>query len=164
MKSKKFTYLLLVCVAGLWGLIFYRIFNSMSDKELPVLPSSPKKMAYFKMVNHEEDQVDLKLDYRNPFSASSVEFITDVPKTTSMPKAIVPINMHIKVPVKWNSILYTGYINNPTNKQKVAMLTLDGKEFMLTEGQQSNGVKLLKYAKDSIKLQYQNETRYIKLK
>lgn len=164
MKNKKFTYLLLICVAGLWGLIFYRIFNSLSDEDTPVLSLNPTKETYFKMVNHEQDQVELKLDYRDPFSTKSEEIVSQPEKVFSMPKVAAQVNMNMKIPVKWAAIQYTGYINNPMNKKKVAMLILDGKEFMLTEGQQLNGVKLLKYATDSVMLQYQNETKYIKLK
>jgi hypothetical protein len=165
MKNKKFTYLLLVCVAGLWGLIFYRVFNSMASEDMPIVAESSKKQAYFKMVNHTQDQVDLKLAHRNPFSNVTVALEEPIITTTAM-QAVVrpPVKMNVKIPVKWSAIQYMGYIDNPMNKKRLAMLTLDGKEFMLTEGQQLNGIKLIKYAEDSIKLQYQNETRYIKLR
>ncbi|TKC12050.1 hypothetical protein FA048_00070 [Pedobacter polaris] len=164
MKNKKFTYLLLISVVALWGIIFYRVFNSMAAEDTPILSANTTKVAYFNMVNHEEDQVSLRLDYRNPFSENSQEIVHEIAKSPSIAIAAAPMHMNIKVPVKWNAIQYTGYINNPINKKKVAMLTLDGKEFMLTEGQQLHGVKLVKYATDSVKLQYQNEKKYIKLK
>lgn len=164
MKNKKFTYFLLVCVAGLWGLIFYRAFNAASAQDTPVLSSKPAKMTYFNMKRHEKDKINLKLDYRNPFSITNLQIEPEISKNSSLPTAQFKFNIPMKIAVRWDAIAYIGCINNPKSNKKLAMLNMYGKDFILMEGQQLNGVKLLKYNTDSVKLQFQNETKFIKLK
>lgn len=163
MKNKKITYILIFSVVALWGIIFYRIFIAMGDKEETIVQVPAKKAAYFKMVNHQNDQVLLTFDYRDPFT--SINAIEPITPAQSQNTAPMPIPLPIAKPVvNWSAISYTGYINNLNTKQKLAMLSVNGKELMLAEGQDLNGVKLLKYAGDSIKVKYQNETRYIRLR
>ncbi len=163
MKNKKFTYLLLTSVLALWGIIFYKIFNSMAEEDSPIQNYSNPKSAYFKMVNHQNDTLQLNFDYSNPFDENRAVFVPEVKESKDPVKPVIPVSIAIKPPVKWNAVQYAGYINNPLNKKKVALLRFDGKEFMLSEGEQANGIKLLKYSNDSIKVQFQNETKYIKL-
>lgn len=137
---------------------------AMGDKEEEIVQNRPKKMAYFKMVNHQKDQVLLTFDYRDPFaSLQNVETITrhEGPSYLSNP---LPAPTLVKPLVNWAAITYTGYINNLNTKQKLAMITLNGKELMLAEGQSLSGIKLLKHAGDSIKVVYQKETKYIRLR
>lgn len=163
MKNKKFTYILICCVVALWGIIFYRIFMAMGEKEETVLQVVKKKATYFKMVNHLNDAVDLTFNYRDPFSsAQEIGPIETAPALDKIPSNILPIAP--KPQVNWQAIAYKGYINNMNSKQKLAIMIVNGQEFMLAEGQSQNGVKLLKYAGDSIKVQYQSETKYIRLK
>lgn len=165
MKSKKFTYVLMACVAAVWGIIFYRIYVAVNEEETPIASGPVAKAAYFKMVNHQEDRVVLDLNYRNPFAGGQASFVPaekDVPVAAikAMPQApFMP-----KQQVNWSGVLYSGYINNPTTKQKLAILSVNGKETMLAEGQSANGLKLLKHAGDSVRVQYQGETKYIRIK
>lgn len=165
MKSKKFTYVLMACVAAVWGIIFYRIFVAVSEEDAPIMAGTVTKTAYFKMVNHEEDPVSLNLDYRNPFSSSTAGFVEE--KTVSAVRVNVASPQPPFMPkpqVNWSGVSYSGYINNPSTKQKLAILSVNGKEVMLSEGQSANGIKLLKHTGDSVKVQYQGETKYIRIK
>ncbi len=149
---------------ALWGIIFYRIFMAMGDKEEEVVQGKPQKIAYFKMVNHQKDRVLLTFDYRDPFaSLQNVEVITHPVGPNQLSNSL-PAPILVKAMVNWSAITYTGYINNLNTKQKLAMITLNGKELMLAEGQSLNGIKLLKHAGDSIRVAYQKETKYIRLR
>lgn len=165
MKSRKFTYLLLTCVIALWGMIFYRVYGAINEEELSIDEASPKKVVYFKMINHSNDHIKLDLSYRDPFlSGEAVAVAEAVAVKTKLPAVISPVQLVTKPVVNWAGIVYTGYINNINSKQKLIIMMVNGKECMLEEGQNSNGIKLLKYAVDSVKIQYQNEAKYIKLK
>jgi hypothetical protein len=159
MKHKKFTYLLILGVVAVWGIIFYRIYGAIIDEDTPVVLTSKTKMEYFKMVDHDEDQVTLNLSYANPFANGSYEPVADHTvkiidtKNNLKLKPITP-------PINWPNITYTGYIYNPTTKQKVAMLQINGREVMLSEGQDSFGVKVLKNAGDSVKVKYLNASKH----
>ena len=63
----------------------------------------------------------------------------------------------------WNAIKYNGFIVNPERKSIVCILSVNGKEYMLSEGEGADGIKLLKSNKDSVKVLYQQNTRFIKL-
>lgn len=165
MKSKKFTYVLMACVAAVWGIIFYRIYVAVTEEDAPITAGPVAKTAYFKMVNHEEDKVALDLNYRNPFSGGTSSFVEE--KETPITATVKPMPQAPFMPkpqVNWGGVLYSGYINNPTTKQKLAILSINGKEAMLSEGQSANGLKLLKHAGDSVRVQYQGETKYIRIK
>jgi type II secretory pathway component PulC len=161
MKNKQFTYLLMVFVAALWAIIFYRIYLATGNEQEFMLHIPQKKMKYFTMLNHQTDKAMLNFNYRDPFSPSNSFIIEIATKTNHIVPAIKPMP---KPPINWLGILYTGYINNPSSKQKLVIIMANGKEFMLAQGQSLNGIKLLKYAGDSVKIQYQNKAKYIKLK
>lgn len=162
MKNKKFTTVLICCVVALWGIIFYRIYTAMGEQEEPMVQVAEKKVSYFKLVNHLNDKVVLTFDYRDPFSSSNV--VMPIETTEALNKVPPNIQVTPKPQVNWQVIAYTGYINNINSKQRLAIMVVNGKEFMLAEGKSLNGVKLLKYAGDSIKVQYQSEAKYIRLK
>lgn len=163
MKNKKVTYLLLTCVLALWGVIFFRIFSSMGSEDVIIAPASKDKVEYFNLVNHATDTIALRLNYRNPFATLGTTFISEKIDYT-LHKEDISKRVAVAPIVKWSSIQYTGYINNATTKRKVTILIIDGKEFMLSDGQHLNGIKLIKNETDSVKLQFQKETKYIKLK
>jgi len=168
MKGKKFTYLLIVCVAGVWGIIFYRIYAGLGQEdELPVSSMRKGKPEYFKLINHETDREVLNLNYRDPFAATAI--VTEVkssidPLDASHQVKVLAMSAMPKPMVNWSAIQYTGYINNPITRSRIAIIMVNGKEGMLTEGQSLGGLKLIKHAGDSVKVQYQNSTKYISLK
>ncbi|MBB6273349.1 hypothetical protein HDF26_003809 [Pedobacter cryoconitis] len=166
MKGKKFTYLLIVCVAGVWGIIFYRIYAGLQQEDgLPVSTVSKGKPEYFKLVNHETDKVVLNLNYRDPFAEILVGMkVVNEPVTPNPVKLLVTPAAMPRPMVNWSAIQYTGYINNPSTKSRIAIIKVNGVEGMLTEGQSLEGFKLLRNAGDSVKVQYQNSTKYISLK
>ena len=161
-QSKKTTYLLLVCVAGLWGLIFYRLFQSAEVPIEKILDAPLQKVIYFKAIDHSNDSLRLKFDYRDPFMIAVPKFAQEtLPKkvsdvlpqlTASMPK------------VNWAEVRYNGFIENKKTSQKLIIISLNGKELMMAEGETMKGLKLIKYTSDSVQVKYQNETKYIRLR
>lgn len=167
MKSKKFTYVLMVCVAAVWGIIFYRVYMAVTEEDAPLAAAPVAKAEYFKMVNHDEDAVTLNLNYRNPFSGGTEYFAEEKTPTNPSPiktTSAIPTMPMAKPMINWSGISYNGFINNTATKQKLALLSINGKEAMLAEGQSANGLKLLKHAGDSVKVQYQGETKFIRIK
>lgn len=160
MKNKKVTYLLILAVAGLWAVIFHRIYAATKEQEENIVDLPQKRQQLFNEVNHQHDQWELDFDYRNPFSAEVIMIREDVISPLAPDKAatLVP-----KATVRWPEINYLGWIGG-VNNAKLALLTVGGKEMMLAEGQQTLGVKLQSIATDSVKVQYEKETRFIKLK
>jgi hypothetical protein len=161
-KNKKFTYLLLGCVVLLWGLVFFKVYAAMNEEETDMVQMKPQKRAYLNLVNHENDTINIIMNYRNPFLESNMAPIIEPVKTILPMHQIATVGK--KQVVNWIDIIYKGYINNQVAKQRIAIVFINGKETMLREGQTTNALKLLKFAGDSIKVSYQNETKFIKLK
>jgi hypothetical protein len=161
MKSKKMTYLLICCVAGVWGVIFYRVFDGLAAEDSAPLNSRTIKELYFNMTDHAKDPVILEMDYSDPFALAN-----------SAPEPLVklagpvspPMPMPIKPQVNWSGIVYSGQIYNRAEKRQVAIISINGKEVMLSEGERANGLKFIKRIGDSIKVEYQHATRFLSIK
>lgn len=168
-KAKGFTFLLIACVALVWGLIIYRIYAGLKDDEDVVMQTVSKKIPYFNMVDHRNDLYTLNLNYRNPFAELSAFDISVETKseTKEEPKSTLQQSNRAfvqKPQVNWSSIHYIGYVNNADSKQKAILVSLNGNTLLLEEGKSASGLKLLKNMGDSLKVQFQGEVKYIKIK
>lgn len=113
------------------------------------------------MTDHAKDQVILEMSYADPFALANSEPEPIVKSAAPvLPSAPIPI----KTQVNWTGIIYSGQIYNPTEKKHVAIISVNGKEVMLSEGERSNGLKFIKRVGDSIKVEYQNATKFLSIK
>jgi hypothetical protein len=161
MKNKKLTYLLIFIVLVVWGLILHRVFAATSGNEDEGLPLAvtPAKEAYndFEIP---KDTTRLLLNYRDPFGL--VKFKDTVALKTVVHKDL--IRLKVIPAINWNFIQYSGYIRNPSSKKLIALLTINGKNEMLSEGETIDQVKLIKNLRDSIRVSFNGKTKYILLK
>lgn len=162
MKNKKFTYFLGVVVAAIWGLIIYKVFKAISGDDTPVVfnePVRPKGPLTDYAIP--KDTTHLLLNYRDPFSAKKAEPV-EIPASELIGKK--PIKTVPQRPsVNWGTIKYSGFIHNPGSKKLIAILNVNGKEVMLSEGEAAEQVKLIRNMKDSVKVSYQGEIKFIVL-
>jgi hypothetical protein len=170
MKGKAATYVLGLLVAVVWGLIIYRIIDATHEEETlvasSIVPVSKEPLNDYTMT---EDTSKLQLNYRDPFAvtASAPDTVKVIPVRQLVTPAIKAISTNSN-PVKpvppamnWGFINYTGYIKNPATKKLLALVHINGKELMLTEGESAEQVKLLKNLRDSIQIVYHGKTKYI---
>lgn len=163
MKNKPLIYLLITAVAAVWGIIFYRIFSASDTGE-----TNFKTLKSSRFVNESLDDFKLKdtftlaLNYRDPFlsdiSASNESYTA---KAAIVPQALNSRSAPIRPAIDWNFIKYTGYISNRSKKSVIAIMLINGKEYMMREGELFEGVKLVHNSKDSVKVAYQNKIRFI---
>jgi hypothetical protein len=167
MKNKPLTYLLIVSVAAVWGIIFYRMFSASGNEEMDIQPTVRLGLVNESLDDYKfKDTFKLALNYRDPFLGKVLEVIETTPKehtTTNSPSVAFINPKPLKPQINWELIKYNGCIINPLGKRVVAIMILNGKEQMLLEGQTADGVKLLKNYKDSIKVLYQSQTKFIRL-
>src|ERR1700761_2669757 len=116
MKSKKLTYLLIVIVAGLWGLIIYRVLGAVSaDHDTSVqAPVSIVKEAYNDF-SVPKDTAKLLLNYPDPFGATKERDTVTLKPTKLVSHSILPVVT--KPAMNWSFITYSGYIRNPSSKK-----------------------------------------------
>jgi len=164
MKNKKLTYFLIFIVAGLWGLIIYKIVTAVGTKDDDDT-SQPVKIIKeaFNDYSIPKDTTHLLLNYRDPFGVEKRE--DTVTKMSIMAIHNKPILTVVpKQPINWTFITYLGYIRNPASKKLVALVSINGQNLTMAEGDSRNQVKLLRNLKDSIKISYNGKTKFILMK
>jgi hypothetical protein len=164
MKNKPLTYLLIVSVAAVWGIIFYRIFSAGNDEEEIFRPLVKSQFVNESLDDYSyKDTFTLVLNYRDPFLSTAIYYVEE--KVAQVASKPIVFNAAPKRPaINWNIIKYTGFISNPSKKSVVAIMSINGKEYMMKEGELVAGVKILRNLKDSVKVSYQNSTRFISIK
>lgn len=165
MKNKQLTYLLISSVAAVWGIIFYRVFAATKETEDVKTLSIVKPKKYEPLDDYKlKDTFTLVLNYRDPMlgiPAESEELVMpEMPGKAEQPT----INYAVPKPlVNPDIIKYTGFILNASGKRIAAIINLNGKELMLIEGQSSQGLKMIRNYRDSVKINYKDQTKYIRL-
>lgn len=168
-KNKMTSYLLVVAVAGIWGMIIYKVFAAVNggEDEIPMISrtlSAKKPMVKVAVV----DTGELDLSYPDPFrqTTTSTGGSSDTLRMIKKERMGLPITNKTptSVPViNWPSIRYSGYIMNPKTRSLLSLVTIGSESAMLSEGQSAGGVKLIKNMKDSVRVRFLGRTRSINL-
>lgn len=162
MKNKKLTYFLLVVVAGVWGLIIYKVLVGIyANNDMPVVSDIKATREPLNDYALQKDTTHLLLNYRDPFGVTKQKD-TSVKINRSFHPKNIPIVA--KPTMNWSFITYSGYIRNPASKRLIALVSINGQNTTLSEGETRNQVKLLKNMRDSIKVSYQGKTKFIAIK
>jgi len=161
MKNKKLTYVLGLAVLVVWGMIIYRIFNAVSanDDDNTVAVINPIKEAYNDF-SIPKDTTHLLLNYRDPFGLmkqkDTARFIAKRTNARMVPTGTKTMD--------WGFIHYSGYMLNPATRKLIALVTINGQNTTLFEGQTRYEVKLIKNLRDSIKVTFEGKTKFIGIK
>jgi hypothetical protein len=162
MKNKKFTYFLGFLVLVVWGGIIYRILDTVSEDENVVVPKHRKenKQPYndYSMVKH---TAHLSLNYRDPFKLARRKETAETITNKRVVSATTPVKS--RPDFSWGFIKYSGYIRNPGSKNLVAVVSINNKSVMMSEGETVDQVKLIKNMRDSIKVAFAGKTSFIKM-
>lgn len=159
MKNKKVTYLLILVVLIVWGLIIYRIFQSVGDNESVEIITAPAKKEVYNDFEIRRDTTHLMLNYRDPFGLTKQKDTSNVKVGT----ALIKNRNVIKPAINWGFIKYSGYVRNPGTKKLIAIVKINGKSIMMSEGETMEKVKLIRNMRDSIKVGFSGATKFIKI-
>ncbi|MGY3214545.1 hypothetical protein [Mucilaginibacter sp. HD30] len=160
MKNKKFTYLLGLLVLFVWGIIIYRIFDTVAGGEgdfTPVQHVGEQKNSNDYSVP--ADTTRLLLNYKDPFKLTkqpdtAVKRITQTVEV----KPSIP-----KPPFSWNFVRYSGYTRSSGSKKLLAVMSINGQPAILQEGEMVADIKLIKNYQDSVKVTFKGRTGYIRM-
>lgn len=144
MKNKVFTYVLLVIVLVVWGIIFNKIFQANAD-ETTISDSKPMKVKSDTLFTPK--QYLLKLNYREPFLGTSY---TVKKKAQVKPKSIKPVD-----PFPIEDLSYLGMIKNAKKKTSIAIVKWRGVESYVGIGEKVNNIKILSVENSYIEVQVQ---------
>ncbi|WP_298760631.1 hypothetical protein [uncultured Psychroserpens sp.] len=146
MKTKKKTYVLLVLVLGVWGTIVYKIITGLNP-ELPELNIQ-------QVIAIKDFKVDTKVD---TFSIATVDrdpFLGTITKK----KTKLSVAKKRKS-ITWLPIVYLGIVKNKNQREQVFIVSINGKQSLLKQGQSKDSVALLGGNKNSVTFRYKNEQR-----
>lgn len=161
-KNKTTTYLLICAVAIVWGIVLYKIFAKTTEEDYTIKNGTSKvPHEPYDQYMPKKDTVKLSLQYRDPFLGTPAK---EEKKAEDNSKVIKPIPapQNLPPPIDWNIVKYAGRIINPVSKKTVSIITVNGEERMMSEGDVFHGVRLLKNKKDSILISLQGKQKHIK--
>ncbi len=134
MKNKLLTYLLLVLVIVVWGLIFVRLFGSKNEEQKIQKGNMIKNSIDSSILN---TKYTLRFNYADPFLGQK-NSISQVRK----PKKFIEVKDQPKPePIE---VQYLGMISNKKQKSVLALIRLNGQEYYLSLGETMNGLELIK--------------------
>ncbi len=149
--------------------MIYRLFFADAGEDYkPAFAAAKPVHEPYDQYTEKPDTFKLALNYRDPFlgvPAKSTEPAV-TPKTLSAADAALHAALSrpaLPPPINWSVIQYTGRILNPVSKKVVSIVTVNGKERMLSEGEVFESVKLIKNKRDSILVEWQGKQKYIRL-
>jgi len=161
MKSKPIIYLLAFSVLGIWGVILFRVYLSVSDKE-EVLVSGAGTLPLRKadIPKLYPDSFKLLMNYRDPFTgAAAIEKDTSNSKTRSLPLTSLPVQPEINPALQMK---YLGYVRDRKEKNSVAIISYKGREKMMKKGDTIGGVTLTDIQKQGIMMWFNGKMITIK--
>lgn len=170
MKNKKATYTLIVLVVIIWGLIGFRIYNHIHDKDgeetelyIPIDTTAIKL---------DMDAItELKLNYRDPFLKYNPSVIRRSEATKQGSNRRSDIRRRIGVlnnngpaekKVTWPDIIFSGLILNDKTNEELGLIEVDKESFLIRKGDIKKDIIINEIYADSILVTYQDKQRTIK--
>lgn len=132
MKKQQKTYLLLIGVLLIWGIIGYQIFSQLNPTEKTSFIDN-KKTEYTPEKRVELEKYIVKANYRDPFLGKTYSKKKTKPrKATAQKKEIIP----------FPSVIYTGFVEGSLAKSYI--ITVNGKQEVLKINQTFENITLLR--------------------
>ncbi|MFW5852299.1 MAG: hypothetical protein ACOCWB_08750 [Bacteroidota bacterium] len=161
MKKKNVTYLLLVIVIVVWGIILYKIYEYIStdsDKSSPMAIDTTS----FQETTIPTDTFSLSLDYQDPFLKKQLNYRTKpslTKKHSHTPKKTQPkITKQTIQKTIWPHITYDGMIRS--DETNLALLQINNQSYIIALGEEEKNIHVKQLFQDSILLLYKDEEKY----
>ena len=162
--KKKLNIVLLVLVLSLWGTVIYKYVKQYFIKN--------EALNFTTATNYTVKNEILKKD---TFEMKKIDKDPFLGNYTGEVKVVIPNSNAIKKDVKkepqkaiykalFPSVSYYGYIKSIDKSQELVLLSVDGKFSRLHLNQDRNGLQVTVLNKDSIKVCYNNESKWFRLK
>ncbi|MCR9250197.1 MAG: hypothetical protein NXI20_07210 [bacterium] len=155
MKNKKLLYFLVPAVLLIWGVVGYRLMNLNSDDDY----IEPIRVSAITGDQEQKKEYQLILNYPDPFLKGLKQ--APVPSNNDQPKQnqiVTPV-----VTVQWESIVYTGFIQNSKRGSRIGLLEINGTKHLAELGSQVGNIAVKKIVKDSILLEKQGSQKWFRI-
>lgn len=158
--NNKFTRsLLIIGAVAVWGIIIFKIIGYLNNDDTAESNFTAVKKSEISQI---PDTVKLLLNYPDPFLGGKIEQepaknyevvqTAKVVKTSPEPVAAKPL-LNIK---------YFGLITNKQTQKLVAIININGKQYLAKPGDNLDQVMLLKMYNDSILITHESTKKWIR--
>lgn len=159
MKNKKMVGFLVIIAVIIWGLIFYKIFNTIGAHDNAnsnmTIEISRRDTSF-----HKADTFMIMNNYRDPFLGTRTANYKKE-NANAVKKNVIPAPK-VATTVKWPVIVYNGIIKKKESVRPLALVKIDGKSEFMTKGYVVDEVELINLYKDSISVGFNGERKTIK--
>lgn len=153
MTKQQKTYVLLIAVAIVWGLIGYRFYKN-SNPTIETAPITQQQQTYIPTEFKKGESYTVKADYRDPFLGKFYSEKKKKKKTNTTLKK--------ETTIPFPTIIYNGIVEGGTSKSYT--LTINGKQQLFKLGESINDIKLLKANSEQIIVRFNGVSKTIKLR
>jgi hypothetical protein len=149
-KHKTKTYILIVLVLGIWGIIGYKIMSAANPTTPKVGPNT-FGVSFNPKLKTEQDTFSIQVAQRDPFLGTLLtKKKTKQKKTLKKPKA---------APFVWVPIIYHGNIAKQDHKNEVFIISISGQQYLIKQEQVIKDVKLISGNSKSITVNYKGQRK-----
>lgn len=150
MKNKTKTYILIILVFGIWGIIGYKILAVVNPNDSEV-EHEAFNMSFEPTLNIALDTFSISVAERDPFLGTMLTKKKKVarPKKVPSPKTV------------WPPILYHGTIAKQESKIKVFVVSINGSQRLMKIGQTFNEIKMVSGNSKSITVSYKGTRKTV---
>ena len=150
LKNKKITYLLIILVMLIWGLVFYKIYSKFGGSKR-IVKSLPKSVGSIES-NQSDSIFTLVLNYPDPFLKAGSQADNHPVTAANIPQ---------KQAIVWPSIEYRGYVVLSNKKECTGLLKIQNSDLLVKQGKEYFEVKIRSITKDSIFVVYKMQSRWL---
>lgn len=160
------TYVLLVAVACIWGIIIYQIVtranaNDGSDVYVAGVEEPMQKLGS----SIQKDSFDLILNYKDPFgkrlksNKPKVTTTSTGPRVRARPLPKPKEKEEKEEKIVWPEVRYQGLMQSRNSNTQTALLTLQGRSEIVHENDIVSGLTIERVYQDSIRLKFKDESK-----
>jgi hypothetical protein len=150
-------YFLIIAATGIWGLIIYRVIRATHSEGSASIDISPVSVHRIPEVS--VDTFTLYNDYPDPFVPANeeVDTVTEI-RAADIKVANPPSDLTTQSDANVSNIIkFRGVVTNPQKKIKIAIVSINNKEFVVHERDNVEGVFIRKIKLEKLEINYKNK-------
>ncbi len=149
MKNKKKTYLLLVAVLSIWGIIGYKIWTGLNPG-IPEVAQQDVDVSFNPKANAVIDTFSVQTTDRDPFLGTlrSQQIVKSSPTLNKNHKKLI-----------WLPISYHGIVKKQASTQQVFVVSINKQQHLLKKGQRMDSITLIRGNAKAIVMRYKNQQK-----
>lgn len=166
-KKKRSSYLLGGVVVLIWAVVIYRAFSGAFSGEEEVSGPEPELSTGPPPSEGGPDSFSLKLDYEDPFLKEVPAGKRRVEKERTRSRSTTPDpqekkeKSEEKEPPPWPELEFGGIVRNRSSEEEVVLMSIDGDQRLMKEGQGNGTISLERVWADSVRVAMKDEKRVI---